>query len=172
MIKLLGGVLIITTSGYLGLMVARGYRARIEQLRHLNTGLKMLETEIKYTATPLPLALIRVGNQLPGVIAHFFHTVAGVLKADAAAGALAAWERGLEELRARGALEAEDLEILRALGPMLGRSGVSDQVKNLEMTRQLLGQQQLAALESNNRQGRMWQTLGFLLGITLVLLLY
>lgn len=55
---------------------------------------------------------------------------------------------------------------------MLGRSGVNDQVKNLEMTRQLLGQQQLAALEINNRQGRVWQTLGFLLGVTLVLLLY
>lgn len=172
MIKLLGGLMIITTCGCLGLTVAWGYRARIEQLRHLNTGLKMLETEIRYTATPLPLALIRVGNQLPGVIAHFFHTVAGVLKADATAGVLVAWERGLKDLQSRGALEAGDLEILRALGSMLGRSEINDQVKNLEITRQLLGQQQLAALELNNRQGRMWQTLGFLLGVTLVLLLY
>ena len=172
MIRFWGGLLIIMTCGYLGLMVARRYRARVEQLRQLSSGLKMLETEIRYTATPLPLALVRVGNQSRGVVAHFFHTVAGFLKREAAVGAQVAWEKGLGELKGKGALEPEDLEILGSLGPLLGRSGVEDQVKNLELTRQLLGQQQLAALERNNRQGRMWQTMGFLLGVTLVLLLY
>ncbi|MGI9860026.1 hypothetical protein SDD30_01405 [Moorella naiadis] len=172
MIKLWGGMLIIMTCGCLGLMVARGYRARVEQLRQLSAGLKMLEMEIRYTATPLPLALVRVANQSRGVVAHFFHTVAGCLKREPATGAQAAWEGGLVELKEKGALELEDLEILRSLGPLLGRSGVEDQVKNLELTRQLLGQQQLLAMERTNRQGRIWQTLGFLLGVTLVLLLY
>lgn len=172
MLKMVGGGLIILTCGLLGLEKARGFSARIEQLRQLNAGLKLLETEIIYGATPLPLALTRVGNQLAGPVALFFQTVARALQENAAAGALAAWQRGLEELGQKGALQPGDLEILKALGPMLGNSGAGDQIKNLELTRQLLGQQQLAAHEENNRQGKMWRTLGFLLGITLVLLLY
>jgi stage III sporulation protein AB len=172
MLKMVGGGLIILTCGLLGLEKARGFSARIEQLRQLNAGLKLLETEIIYGATPLPLALTRVGNQLAGPVALFFQAVARALQENAAAGALAAWQRGLEELGQKGALQPGDLEILKALGPMLGNSGAGDQIKNLELTRQLLGQQQLAAHEENNRQGKMWRTLGFLLGITLVLLLY
>lgn len=172
MLKLLGGGLIILTCGILGLEKARRLKARLEQLRQLNTGLKMLETEIIYAATPLPLALARAGTRLAGPAGSFFQSVARALIENAAAGTLTAWEKGLGELRRKGALEEGDLEVLKDLGPMLGCSGSSDQVKNLELVRQLLAQQQLAALEESNRQGKMWRTLGFLLGITLVLLMY
>ena len=172
MLKVLGSILIVLTCGFLGLERARGFSARIEQLRQLNAGLKMLETEIVYGATPLPQALNRVGKQLSGPVAVFFQAVARQLRENAARGAMAAWEKGLAELDQTGGLRAGDREILRSLGPMLGNSGAADQVKNLELTRQLLEQQSLAALEENNRQGRMWRTLGFLMGITLVLLLY
>lgn len=170
--KILGGSIIIITCGWLGLTVAQGYRARIEQLRQLNAGLKMLETEIVYTATPLSLALGRVGMQLNGPVAAFFAGVARALMENAGAGAMMAWEKGLEELAGEAALQPQDLEIIKSLGPMLGISGVDDQVKNLELARQLLGQQLVIAQEACHRLGKMWNTLGFLLGITLVLLLY
>ncbi|MDN5345450.1 MAG: stage sporulation protein [Clostridia bacterium] len=172
MVKMLGGGLVILTCSILGLEVARSFSARIEQLRQFNAGLKMLETEIAYGATPLPLALARVGKHLDGPVALFFQAAARKLREDPAGGALAAWEEGLKELSQKGALRPGDREIIRSLGPMLGNSTADDQVKNLELTRQLVGQQQLAALEENNRQGKMWRTLGFLLGVTLVLLLY
>ncbi|WP_258359243.1 hypothetical protein [Moorella sulfitireducens (nom. illeg.)] len=172
MLKMVGGGLIILTCGFMGLEKARRFSCRIEQLRLLNAGLKMLETEIIYGATPLPLAFSRIGGQLGGPVASFFQAIARSLQENAAAGALAAWHAGLEELERIGSLQAGDLEALRSLGPLLGNSGAGDQVKNLELTRRLLEQQQLAAQEENNRQGKMWRTLGFLLGITLVLLLY
>ncbi|MDK2820093.1 MAG: stage sporulation protein [Clostridia bacterium] len=172
MLKILGGGLIIISCGLWGLMIAQDYKARIEQLRQLSTGLKMLETEIIYTATPLSEAFEKIGNQFGGPISLFFQTVAKELKANVTAGAMVAWEKGLEQLRDKGALWSQDLEILKELGSMLGQSGINDQVKNLELTRNLLGQQQLEAIEFNSRKGKMWHTLGFLFGITLVLILY
>lgn len=172
MLKILGGALIIMTCGIIGLEKSRSFSARIEQLRLLNAGLKMLETEIVYGSTLLPLAFARIGERFEGPVASFFQTVAQRLQEDVASGALGAWQEGLQELERKSSLQTQDIEILRALGPMLGNSGVGDQVKNLELTRQHLGQQYLAALEENNRKGKMWRTMGFLVGITLVLLLY
>lgn len=172
MLKLVGCCIIIITCGMMGLLVARSYRVRIEQLRRLTAGLKMLETEILYTATPLSPALRRVGGQFKGTVAEFFNSVSEALEKDASKGALTAWEKGISVFEKKGELNREDLDIIRSLGPMLGNSGVKDQVKNLELTRQLLGEQLAAAQEENNRKGKMWHTLGFLLGITLVLVLY
>lgn len=164
--------MIIITCGLLGLAVAQAYRVRIEQLRQVNAGLKILETEIVYTATPLPLALSRVGVQMQGPVAEFFTKVAIALQENAAVGVMTPWGEGLEDLARKAALQEQDLAIIKSLGPMLGISGIEDQIKNLELARQLLSQQLVGAREAGQRLGRMWNTLGFLLGITLVLLLY
>ncbi|NLW07417.1 MAG: stage III sporulation protein AB, partial [Clostridia bacterium] len=105
MLKIIGGLIIIITCGGLGLTVAQGYRTRIEQLRQLNAGLKMLETEIVYGATPLALALSRVGLQLRGPVADFFARAAKTLGDNAAASALTAWQQGLAELADRSDLQ-------------------------------------------------------------------
>ncbi len=172
MLKILGAIMVIVTCGLLGLTVAQSYQKRVEQLRQINTGLKMLETEIVYTATPLPLALDRIGKQMQGPVAAFFTQVAVILDKRAANGVTAAWEVGLQKLSQESVLQAQDLEIIKSLCPVLGISGIEDQIKNLELVRQLLGQQLVSAQEKGQRLGKMWNTLGFLLGITLVLLLY
>lgn len=172
MLKLAGAGLVILSCGFLGLGVSRAYFTRPEELRALDTGLKMLETEIVYAATPLPLALARIGERLSEPVAALFTTAARVLQETPGVPAAQAWEQGMAALRRESVLTPADLDILSSLGPGLGVSGREDQVKNLELARQHLNRQLTAAVEAANRQGKMWQTLGFLLGVALVLLMY
>jgi stage III sporulation protein AB len=171
-LKLAGAGLVILSCGFLGLGMAQAYFARPVELRTLNVGLKMLETEIVYTATPLPVALARIGERLGEPVAILFRIAAKLLQEERGLPAAQAWEQGLEALGRKSALTPADLDVLRTLGQGLGASGREDQVKNLELARQHLSRQLIAAEEAANRQGKMWRTLGFLLGTALVLLMY
>ncbi|KUK12776.1 MAG: hypothetical protein XD51_0330 [Moorella sp. 60_41] len=170
--KLAGAGLVILSCGFLGIGLAQAYFERPRQLRTLSAALKMLETEIVFGATPLPLALARIGGRLEEPVALLFRVSARLLQEERGITAAEAWEGGLEVLRDKGSLTPGDLDILRILGQGLGVSGREDQAKNLELARQHLHRQQAAAEEDANRQGRMWRTLGFLLGAAVTLLMY
>lgn len=172
MVRLLGAVLVVVSCGIWGLSVAWSYRLRPRELRAFISGLKLLETEIAYACTPLPQALEKIGGQLEGAVKMLFLQLARRLRDEPGLPATYAWEQGLNGLKEKSALLPQDLEILRALGQGLGLSGREDQVKNLELAREHLKRQLALAEEAAERQGRMWRTLGFLLGITLALLMY
>ncbi|MGI9951527.1 stage III sporulation protein SpoIIIAB [Moorellaceae bacterium AZ2] len=172
MLKLAGAGLVILSCGFLGLGLSQAYFTRPRELRTLSAGLKMLETEIVFTATPLPLALARISERLEEPVALLFRVTARLLQEERGLPAAEAWEQGLEVLRERSSLTPADLDILRVLGQGLGASGREDQAKNLELARQHLHRQLAAAEEDANRQGKMWRTLGFLLGATVALLMY
>jgi len=172
LLKVTGAGLIILSSGFLGLILSHIYQARPAQLKALISGLKLLETEIVYASTPLPQALGRIGERLEGIVKLLFLETATLLREEPGLPAAEAWEEGLKKLKEQGALHWQDLEILKALGQGLGVSGREDQVKNLELAREHLKRQLALAEEVAQRQGKMWRTLGFLLGVTLVLLMY
>ncbi|MCG0277606.1 MAG: stage III sporulation protein AB [Thermanaeromonas sp.] len=167
-----GASLVILSCGFLGLILANIYQTRPVQLKSLISGLKLLETEIVYASTPLPQALGKVGGRLEGAVKLLFLQTATLLREEPGLPAAEAWEEGLKKLKEQSALHMQDLEILKTLGQGLGVSSREDQVKNLELAREHLKQQLALAEEAAQRQGKMWRTLGFLLGITLVLLMY
>lgn len=60
--KALGACLVIGSMGLAGIKVASLYSQRSKELRLLQDALQMLDTEILYAATPLPVALKKIGQ--------------------------------------------------------------------------------------------------------------
>ncbi|MDN5346880.1 MAG: stage sporulation protein [Clostridia bacterium] len=172
MLKLLGSGLVIFGCGMLGLSLAQGYRLRPLHLRNLQSALKMLETEIEYAATPLPEALAKIAGLADAPATTFFSQAAAALREEPGRPVLETWQQALKFLAAEGSLTAADLNILKSLGQTLGASDREDQLKNIELARLQLQEQEKQAEEEEKRQGRMWRTLGFLLGAALVLVFY
>ena len=54
--------MLVMGTGTVGLNIARNFSLRPQQLRHLKSALQMLETEVLFGLTPLPLGLQRVGK--------------------------------------------------------------------------------------------------------------
>lgn len=152
------------------MVVAGHYARRPLDLRALQAALKILETEITYTATPLAEALMRVAERVPHRMAPFF--------ARAGAGLLAgctvqeAWESALGECYAQSALAARDLAILRRLGYVLGISGTADQSKHLRLAMEQLGLEIKRAEEEASRYVKLWHSLGFLGSLALIFMLW
>ena len=170
--KVLGALLVFLACGSLGVMLAFNLTRRQEVLRELQTALQLLETEIAYTATPLPEALPRVAAKTRSPTRLLFAAAHHTLLNTFGAMASEAWSDGVKALARAAPLEEEDLAVLTDFGQGLGQGDRADQVKKLELARAQLRKLEEMAAENRVRQARVWQALGFLSGLTIILLLY
>ncbi len=171
MFKMVGAILIIIGSGITGLIIARNYSLRPQQIRYLRNGMQMLETEILYGLTPLPEALRRIGQRLPFPIGQFYLRTSELLTHGEGLPAFEAWEIALRDLQDNSALLAEDLDILYYFGQSLGGSDRQEQEKNLRLVLEQLRQLEIKAEELKVKNKKLWQYLGFSLGAVVVLIL-
>lgn len=170
--KLIGALLVFLASSSLGVLLARNLALRQEVLRELQMALQLLETEIAYAATPLPEAFRRVAGKTRPPTRHLFAAAHRALLGTSGTTGGEAWGQGIAALARAAPLEAEDLAVLTDFGQGLGRGDRADQVKKLELARAQLRRLEEAAAENRLRQARVWQTLGLLVGLTIILLLY
>ncbi|GAW94158.1 stage III sporulation protein SpoIIIAB [Calderihabitans maritimus] len=172
MTKLLGAGLTVVACGLMGITVSRNYTLRPMQLRALQSALQMLETEMVFTATPLPEALERIGRHSSLPLSLLFCGASQHLKGNEGYTAAEAWEKALDSFAEYTALTTEDQEILRRFGQGLGNSSTEEQVKNLALAREQLKQQEAKAENVRQRQEKLWRNLGFVVGLVLVLIFY
>lgn len=172
MLKLIGGLLVVSASGLAGWAVARVYAKRPVELRLFIAALQVLETEITYVATPLPGALDRVAQQVELPVALFFRRVAKELDQLAGCSAREAWNRALEWYYPQSALVRNDLGILRGLGNNIGISDRDDQGKHLRLATEQLKMALVTAEELAAKNVKMWNYVGLLGGLIIVLALY
>lgn len=171
MFKLMGALCILGGCSYLGLKTGDVYRARTEMLSRLQNGLNMLETEIGYSATPLPMALERIGGMMQGEAKVLFARAASSLQAGKGVSAAEAWDEGVRALCLEVPLSREEISILNLFGRGLGSSAREEQLKNIFLAREQLRNAWKAAEEARTKNQRLWQYMGFCAGAVIVLVL-
>ncbi|SHJ67259.1 stage III sporulation protein AB [Anaerobranca californiensis DSM 14826] len=167
--KILGSALILYATTSYGFMKAQGYQNRTIQLRYFQDAFAILQSEMTYGLTPLPLALGKVGRMTKEPVAKFFENVALKLKGGEGEGMETYWTNCLREIDF--SLTKEDMAIIENLGFTLGRSSVVEQKKHLDLT---IKQLQMAEKESRDlcaKNEKMWKYLGFFSGLALILVL-
>jgi|LSQX01.3.fsa_nt_gb stage III sporulation protein AB len=172
MLKILGACLLVFSSSLFGYLIAKNLAARPEQLRRLRTSLVMLETEINYSSTPLPTALDKIASNLKSPINVLMRETSRRLRSGQGLTAEEAWADALVLFRKKSALNSQDLSILRDFGVGLGQSDKKEQLKKLRLIREQLYLQESQAEIEREKNQRMWQTMGILIGLALVVLLY
>lgn len=172
LVKLAGSILIIISSAWIGFLMGNYYRDRPRQLRELQSGLAMLETEIEYSQTPLPSALIRIAHRLNGPMKLIFAYAGELLMKKNGLTAHEAWSIAVNRLYHRSSLNREDCEILENFGSYLGNSDRNDQIKHLKLALTQLKDMEHTAEDERRKNERIWKYLGVLSGLMLVLLIY
>ena len=80
MVRLMGSCLIIVSCGMVGIILGRNFTKRRDDLRMMQYGLQLLETEIFYLSTPLPEAMNNVSQQISGHVGEIFFLVGKKMK--------------------------------------------------------------------------------------------
>lgn len=169
--KLLGSVLILGSTTYVGWQVAGGFAQRPRDLRDLQTALSVLQTEVEYGATPLPDALEAAGRAGGDRVGPLFSVSARRIRSGGGMTAGEAMRLAVLEMSDRTALKPEDLEIMLALAVVLGSTGRHDQVRHLQLALRRLSGEEGRAQEERSRYERVARYMGVLSGAALVLIL-
>lgn len=171
LVKIIGGLLIISASGLLGIVYSNRLSIRHKELNNLRRYMQMLETEVTYGATPLPIALRNVSNKAEGMLSSFFGFISDSLTDRSFYTVRDAWTYGTEKVLMQSSLQRADIELIKSFGSILGCSDREDQKKHFELFYLQLRHQEDAALEEIRKSAKMYRDLGFLLGIAVFIVL-
>lgn len=170
-VKFIGCLTILFSATAGGYMMAGKFAGRVRDLRAVQEGLNMLESEILFTSTPLPEALHRTAERLEKPVNRIFSTAAQILDSRMGYTAGEAWSMAFERNRDSLYFNGEDLDIIKNFGKSLGSTDKENQEKNFRLVRLQLNSQQIKAEEERSKNERMYRNLGFLFGATIIILL-
>ncbi|HHY77467.1 MAG TPA: stage III sporulation protein AB [Clostridiales bacterium] len=171
MLKGIGALMIILSTSLLGMLISSKYSIRLKEIRNLRFSLQMLESEIVYSATPIPYACYNVGLKSDPLWKKFFMTISKNLMERKFYSMDEAWEQAIMYALEDSSLKDIDIELLRSFGKILGKSDIEDQKKYFKLIYTQLEQHEKMAEDEKKSNEKMYRSMGFLLGATILIIL-
>lgn len=165
-IKIILLVLLFCSSTTIGLLIASKYNNRVKQLKEIKKGLNILETKIKFTAEPLPEVFHELGQSMEGIVGAIFQMASNKMNIQ---NATQSWEEALQENKT--SLLKEDIDLLKGMGKLLGKTDLEGQISEIELTKTFLDTQIKRAEKECEKNEKLYKTLGLVGGTALVIIL-
>lgn len=168
--KILGSVLIITSSTYSGFYYGSKLIKRISELTEIERLVTLLENEIVYSHTPIPQAIYSISCRKDNVIENFFYEIYIKLK-DGADSIYQAFEDGLNENKKQLNIEEEDTALLLSFAKSLGDYDIEGYRKVFALFKIGIKSKISAAENKKSKNLKMYRYLGFSLGAMVVIMI-
>ena len=165
-LKIIILIAIFILSNLIWRIIAGKYRYRFKELQEMKTALSMFKTKIKFTYEPIPEIFEEISNNVNSNISNIFSNAKNKME-DENAGQ--AWEEAVEN--SKNYLNIEDKNVIKIMSKMLGQSDVDGQISQIEVTEEFLEKQIKDAEFQKNKNEKMFQKLGTILGLALVIIL-
>jgi len=169
MFKAILCLIIIMSSGTMGLLKSQVYTQRIRELNDIRSMVRQLNAEINYRKDPLTITFRRIAKQNSNISSQLLNKCIDHM--DSYKEFNQCWNEALEEVCTNTALKKEDKAILAELGTQLGKSNIEGQADMFHLTEEKLLQQINLAVKEKDSKGKMFGGLGFSLGIVVSVLL-
>lgn len=162
-IKFVFLVIILVASAYIGIIISNKYKDRVIELKEVKKGLNIFETKIKYTYEPVPDIFNEISRNLKDNVANIFKIASKEMRNISAK---LAWEKAVEEARTN--MKKEDIEVIKGLGKLLGKTALEGQVNQIELTNKFLDEQIEIAKKEYAKNEKLYKTLrsGFRLSVS------
>ncbi len=165
-IKYIFLAIIFTISIRTGIYISKKYVNRVRELNDMQRALNMFEEKIKFTYEPIPDVFIEISKTCITGINEIFKNSAYEMKTMTAG---EAWEKSLDISKTN--LIKDDIEVLKGMAKMLGKTDLDGQVSEIELTRKFLEIKIKDAEIEKNKNQKLYKTLGSTIGLTIVIIL-
>lgn len=166
MIKSIILLLVFISATTIGILISEKYKNRVKDLKEMKNALNMFETKIKFTYEPIPEIFGDISKKSSYNIGNVFDKASKEMK-DKTAGQ--AWELALDTVST--SLNEEDIQILKGLNKLLGKTDIEGQVSEIELTSTFLNTQIERAEKEQEKNEKLYKNLGAITGIAMVILL-
>lgn len=169
--KLIGGLIIIFSSGLIGILLSNKYGMRPKLLKKFRFSMQLLETEIIYGTTPLPYALQNISVKSEKPWSDFFLEISENILERKFFSMEEAWNDAIKGHLDLPCLNKTDLGLIKSIGKVIGKSDIEDQKKHFNLLYAELSHHEESAENDKKKNERMYRSLGFLLGIAIYIVL-
>ncbi len=158
---------VFIASSSIGKVISEKYKLRLEELEEIKNSLNIFKTKIRFTYSPIGEIFDEIGQQTKNrTIEKIFKTARNNLEKSSAS---KAWKEALEETSSN--MKKEDIDVLLNLGKLLGTSDLDGQISQIELTQNFLETQLKQAQEEKQKNEKLYQKLGSIVGLVVVIIL-
>lgn len=165
-VKILIYTFIFLTTSAIGILKAKKYVYRVEELREIKTALNMFRTKLKFTYQPIPEIFKEISERLNSNIGNIFRIASNNMGSETAQ---EAWN-GAIELNSLN-INFEDKSILKNLSNLLGQTDLEGQINQIELTWNFIDEQIIKAEKERQKNEKLFRTLGMTIGLVIVIIL-
>ena len=172
LIKTIGMACILISATILGWYIDRVKILRIEDLEGVKRVLQMIHGEVNYAITPLPMALQEIMDKNHTRINCILKELLKLINNKTGENISLLWEKAVKSQSPYLYLEEEDITSLLSFGQTLGYLDKEMQKKNIEITTDYIEGQIKRLEKQQDKNGRLYRSLGILGGCLLCILLF
>lgn len=165
MLKVIISFLIIYICTYLGVCKAKTYEIRERELKRIKNSLAFFKSKIEFTYEPIEEVFKSISKSV------YLHKDNVFLKTTEFLNELdlnTSWNRAVEEAIY---FNKEDKEILKMFGKLLGKTDKKGQISEVEITQEFIEKQIEKAQSEREKNAKLYQSLGIICGIGIVIIL-
>lgn len=150
----------------IGNLISKNYTLRLNELKEIKNALNILESKIKFTYQPLPEIFNEISKMVSRNISEIFVQAGNYMKEMDAEDA---WNKSIEMSNTN--LNKEDKENIKSFGKMLGKTDKEGQISRLKLTQTFIEMQIEKARTEEEKNAKMYKTLGTIIGLAFVIIL-
>lgn len=163
-------IAVFCTSTTIGILISKKYSSRVQILKEIKNALNIFEVKINFSCATIPEIFNEISQKIKGSAGKIFADTVEIIKnKDANLTAGEAWEKALEDNSEN--LKKEDIESIKPLGRLLGNTDVDGQINQIELVCEFLEEQIAQATEEKNKNEKLYQKLGAIVGLVIVIVL-
>ena len=158
---------IFIASNLIGKTISQKYKFRLNELEEIKNALNIFKTKIKFTYSTIGEIFEELSEKSTKTnIRSLFKNAKNFLEKHSAS---EAWQYALENTNTN--MKQEDIEVLKNLGKLLGTSDVDGQIAQIDLTQDFLEVQIKQAQEEKQKNEKLYQKLGSIIGLGIVVIL-
>lgn len=169
--KVIGSIMVIFSTALIGFNYASALEKRKRSLMDFQTALTMLESEISFAANPLATAFLAISKNIPSPVGSFFYDIAQLIEKHSL-NIQKTWNNTLQKYVKALCLTQADVEIILTFAAQMGKTDIENQLKNIRHTIDQLKMQTALAAQTCDKNKKLYQSFGVLLGILIAILLF
>lgn len=169
--KVLGCTLVFAVSSLIGVVLAKAYSTRVQNIMDMITAFEILHTKISYNQTTLDEIFMDIGTQLGGPVGEIFNEMGIAFEGNMLYTADELWVKVIEDNIKKCDFSFDDIQVINEFSYMLGKSDIEGQLRNIDMTLSRLKSQLVRAENEEKKYSKMYRNVGILGGMGLAVIL-
>ena len=161
---------IILLFGLAGMIKADCYKKRVDLLNDITNIIALLSNEMEYSLEPLPIVFKKISGFNDKKFCDLLARVSMKLIEECDS-FQSVWNESIDKVYYNSDLNDKDMEVLKDMGHSFGKSNIHGQSNMFKLAEKRMEIQLEEAISEKQTKGVLFQKLGFIIGIVIVILL-